>query len=427
MALISRGPSIFMNASQDIAKASLITNHELADRNNDISSTTRPRIACVPFSIRANYSEQQSNMKMATKPPLVFIIGGTGAQGIPVIRGLVKDKAYSCRVLTRSTTSLRAQDLVSLGNVELLEGSFADEETLRTGFRGCDYAFVNIDGFNSGEKTEIFWAMRAYELALEEGIKFFVYGNLDYGYKKGGYDPKFRCGHYDGKGRVGEWILQQTTVNGRRMGAALFTTGPYIEMTIGSRTPMSPSVEDGVVTWRVPLGDGAVPHVALEDCEHYVRWLFDNQEEANGMDLEVAIDHIHYADLAKAFEKVTGKPAQYIDIDLAEYWEHGTMSRAAELPAGYNAPLDDTATLTVRENFTGFWNLWKHSGQNSGVVKRDYALLDQIHPDRIRSVEEWLRREEESGRQAGLGGLYERASDLKPVLKLAEDGRKGKL
>jgi len=87
------------------------------------------------------------------------------------------------------------------------------------------------------------------------------------------------------------------------MGAALFTTGkgaqrllqtvhkltvtairtgPYIEMSIGRGTPMTPTIEDGVVTWRLPLIDGAVVHVALEDCAHYVRWLFDNPERANG-------------------------------------------------------------------------------------------------------------------------------------------------
>jgi len=44
-------------------------------------------------------------------------------------------------------------------------------------------------------------------LAREEGIKFFVWGNLDYGYKKADYDPKFRCAHYDGKGRVGGMAL----------------------------------------------------------------------------------------------------------------------------------------------------------------------------------------------------------------------------
>jgi len=136
---------------------------------------------------------------------------------------------------------------------------------------------------------------------------------------------------------VDQWILQQNVANFGRMKAALFTTGPYIEMAIASQTPMSPTVEDGVVTWRVPLGDGAVPHVALGDCGYYVRWLFDNQERANGMDLAVSISHIQYAELAKAFERVTGHPAQFIDTDLEIYWSTGSLGKNAEAGAAYNA------------------------------------------------------------------------------------------
>jgi hypothetical protein len=133
----------------------------------------------------------------------IFIIGGTGAQGTPIVQELVKDGKYTVRILTRDLNSKRAKDLVALGNVELMEGTFANQDTLRKGFEGCDGAFINIDGFNSGEKTEIYWGIRAYELAIEAGLKFYVWGNLDFGYKKGGYNPIFRTGHYDGKGRVG--------------------------------------------------------------------------------------------------------------------------------------------------------------------------------------------------------------------------------
>jgi hypothetical protein len=356
----------------------------------------------------------------------IFVIGGTGAQGLPVVGALVADKKYSVRALSRDPASRRANALLALGDVSILEGTFADEATLREGFRGCDGAYVNIDGFNTGEKTETYWAIRSYEIAIEEGIKFFVYGNLDYALKKSGYDSKFRAGHYDGKGRIGEWILSQNQVNKDRMGAAVFTTGPYMEMAISAMTPMTPSVEDGVVTWRVPLGNGAVPHVALEDCGYYARWLFDNPQRANGMNLEVAIEHVEYQKLAAAFEKVTGHPAQYIDTDLDTYW-NGPLKMAAGLPAGYNADPNDKSTMSFRDNFTGFWNIWKY-----GVIQRDYALLDEIHPNRIRSVEEWLRREDQSGRELGKGSLWERVqlgnmSKSPPLLKLTEDKRKGTL
>ncbi|WYZ43318.1 hypothetical protein EsH8_VI_001017 [Colletotrichum jinshuiense] len=354
----------------------------------------------------------------------IFVIGATGAQGVPVCRGLTKDGGYSLRVLTRDSTSARAQELAKLGDVEFVEGTFASEVDLRKGFAGCWGAYVNIDGFNCGEKTETYWTIRAYELAVELGIQFFVFGNLDYGYKKSGYDPKFRCGHYDGKGRMAEWILQQSKGNG--MGAAVFTTGPYMEMTVSSKTLMTPQVENGVVTWRVPLGDGAVPHVALDDCEHYARWLFDHPDRANGMDLKVAIEHVHYADMAAAFEKVTGKPAQYIDIPLDVYFQYFP---APDEPAGYNADPADPATMSARGNFSGFWTLWAHSGGNKGVIQRDYALLDEIHPNRIKTAEEFFRRKDEKNRAAGLGGLFEaiESKDMPPILKIGEDNRQGRL
>ena len=155
-----------------------------------------------------------------------------------MIGGLIADKKYAVRALSRDPSSRRAKALLALGNVEILEGTFADEATLREGFRGCDGAYINIDGFNTGEKTEMYWAIRSYEIAIEEGVKFFVYGNLDYALKKGGYDSKFRTGHYDGKGRIAEWILWQNQENTDRMGAAVFTTGPYMEMAISAGTPM---------------------------------------------------------------------------------------------------------------------------------------------------------------------------------------------
>jgi hypothetical protein len=83
--------------------------------------------------------------------------------------------------------------------------------------------------------------------------------------------------------------------------------------------------------------------------------------------------------------------------------------------------------MSFRDNFTGFWNIWKYK-----IIKRDYALLDEIHPNRIKSVEQWLRREDQLGRELGKGGLWERLQpqnlyQAPPLLKLTEDRRKGKL
>ncbi|KAI1159321.1 hypothetical protein F5B18DRAFT_664582 [Nemania serpens] len=374
-----------------------------------------------------------------SSPRLVAIIGGTGAQGVPVVRDLLQSGDYSVRVLTRDTNSARFKELQTFGAVESVIGSFASEESLRATFRGAWGAFVNIDGFNSGEKTEIFWTIRgeilfhdAWEIAIEEGVQFYVHGNLDYGYKKGGFRPEFRSGHYDAKGRLGEFILSQNREAAvrARMRSAVFTTGPYMEMAFGKGTPFQPGVEGGAATWRAPLGpDGAVPFVALDDVGFYVKYLFDHADgEADGLDLQVAIEHVTFGALTRAFTKVTGKPAKWIDNGVDEHMDL-VWGRGADTPAGYNADPSDAATMTLRKNFTGFFNLWRSSGGNKGVIQRDYALLDRIHPQRIKSVEEWLRRENEKGLQAGLGDLWERIQPEKLgyVLKISEDGRAGKI
>ena len=133
-----------------------------------------------------------------------------------------------------------------------------------------------------------------------------------------------------------------------------------------------------------------------------------------------------HAELAAAFERITGHPARYIDTELDAYW-NGPLKTAASLPAGYNADPDDKSTMSFRVNFTGFWNIWKHK-----IVTRDYALLDEIHPNRIKSAEQWLRHEDQLGRKLGKGSLWERIQPenlykAAPLLKLTEDRRKGRL
>lgn len=221
-----------------------------------------------------------------------------------------------------------------------------------------------------------------------------------------------------------EWILAQSHDN--QMGAALFTSGPYIDMAITSSLLMTPQVENGTAVWKVPLGEGAVAHIALEDCSHYVRWLFDKPTRSNGMDLEVATAHMTYVEIATAFSKVTGHPAEARIIDFDTYFNSSPAFAAwASLPSGYNSDLKDPSSLTNRQNFTGFLNIWRSSGGNNGVIQRDYKLLDEIHPQRIKSVEQWFRRQQEIK-----GDLWEyiQAENIKPVLKIAEkDGRNGKL
>jgi len=116
---------------------------------------------------------------------------------------LAKDGKYRVVVLSRDDKSPEAVELTTtLPDVSIFVGDLYDEKVLHEAFSGVDAAFVNINGFPIGEAKEVYWGIRIFEIARETGIKHYIYSSLDYSLKLGGFDPKFRCGHLDGKGKV---------------------------------------------------------------------------------------------------------------------------------------------------------------------------------------------------------------------------------
>lgn len=161
---------------------------------------------------------------------------------------LSSSNRYSVRVLTRSANSTRAKELSALPNVTLIEGSQDQQKDLHRAFNGVYGAWVNTDGFTLGEKSELFYGIRAYEIARHHGVKHFIWANTDYALKKAGWDEKYHWGHNDAKGRVGDLILghgQET------MKTSLLTTGPYMDMLLdGMYVPKEQA--DGSLVWANP-------------------------------------------------------------------------------------------------------------------------------------------------------------------------------
>lgn len=156
---------------------------------------------------------------MSLQKKTILVIGGTGAQGSAVVKGhifysiterylltyqiaLAEDGKYDIRAITRSIQSTEAKKLAELPNVTLFHGNPYDEADLQKAYKGVQLAFANTNGFAIGEKAEIYWGIRMYELAVQNRLEHFVWAGVDYGSKLGGYDAKYRCGHLDGKNKV---------------------------------------------------------------------------------------------------------------------------------------------------------------------------------------------------------------------------------
>ncbi|KAJ6786272.1 hypothetical protein PWT90_00812 [Aphanocladium album] len=318
-----------------------------------------------------------------TALPLILVIGGTGAQGRPVVKALSQSNRYRVRVLSRNVESARAKALLELPNVELIQGHQDNQQDLHAAFTGVYGAWVNLDGFTIGEKSEGFYGVRAYEIARHHHVKHYIWANTDYALRKSNWDEAYHWGHNDAKGRVGDLILSHGQ---KDMKTTLLTTGPYMDMLFdGMLAPQQQ--DDGSFHWINPAGQGKIPLIALDDVGAYSIWIFDNPTQSAGMDLEVATDQVSMEDIITTFTKVTGIMAkhQYLPFDeyapLAEPYPNAWSNWAA----GPEAPRDESF-MTWRRNFSAWWRYW---GEGKGAT-RDMALMDKIHPERIKSLEDWM-------------------------------------
>ncbi|KAJ5833629.1 hypothetical protein N7474_001940 [Penicillium riverlandense] len=315
----------------------------------------------------------------------VLVIGGTGAQGLPVVKSLSSSKHFAVRVLTRDAQSARAQEIARLPNVTLVEGEQDNQEDLHRAFHGVYGAWVNTDGFTLGEKNELFYGCRAYEIARHQGVQHYVYACADFALKHANWDEKYHWGHNDAKGRVAEYILAQGQEG---MKSSVLTTGPYMNMLWdGMFVPTQRP--DGSFVWANPAKSGKIPMIALEDIGHYSLWLFDNLQESAGMNLKVATDEVSFVDIAAVFTEVTGKKGVHKYVPLEEYLPsvEPFPNAPANFAAGPNAVRDES-TMTWRENFSAWWRYW---GEGR-AERRDMPLLDRIHPGRIKSLGEWMAK-----------------------------------
>ncbi|KAJ6115461.1 hypothetical protein N7486_001239 [Penicillium sp. IBT 16267x] len=322
----------------------------------------------------------------------ILVIGGTGAQGVPVVKALATDSKYDIRVLTRNASSRDAQQLESLPGVLMLEGNAYDENTLRQALKNTNCVFANTNGFAIGEKSEIYWGIRLYELAREYKVEHFVYAGLEYGSKLGDFNSKYRCGHLDGKGKVVEFISAQPT---SPMAWSILTSCMYMESLSEFLRPFPDPDDPSTMVFTAPLGTGKCPLIYLEDYGAYAKWLFDRPAQSNGLVLHVATEDISWEHLASAFTEVTGQKAVYRDVTLDEYFKLGILD--PDKIIGHSTDSRDPTLLTYRENFTGFWNTWKDN-----LTKRDYELLDTILPTRVKSVKEWMKRTGYDGKPRSL-------------------------
>ncbi|KAJ7364011.1 NAD-P-binding protein [Mycena albidolilacea] len=323
----------------------------------------------------------------ATK--LILVIGATGAQGLAVIDALLvpdangKPSPYSVRALTRDPAGQRALELSARG-VDIVKGSFEDQEAVAKAFEGVYGVWVNTDGFTVGEIREINTGMLIFESAKRaESLRHFVWSSVPYASKLGGFRPEYRAGHMNGKGLVADWLRGQTsTVSTDGLAWTIVETLPYTEMlACGLFEPLNVRA-DGTVVFALPTGRAKIPLVTLKDIGWWARYAFDHRTETSGQDLRIASHIVSVDEIVKTFTKVTGKPAVYKPQSIEEWWNN--------FDSGVNRSIG-SSSMTVKQNFSGFWKTF-----GDELVKRDLDWVRSVHPG-AQTLEDWMRENKYTG------------------------------
>jgi hypothetical protein len=221
-------------------------------------------------------------------------------------------------------------------------------------------------------------------------VKHFIWSSLDNFMFDTKFDESLRVGHYYGKAHVEQWLysIPQRDDSTRW---SIVTTGPYVEMLSELFCPKKDT--DGTYVFQIPLEPGAIPFVHLDDLGPYVHWIFSHIDQSAGLNLKVAIEHVPLDLIASTFTKVTGKPARAESLNMEDYFRTGGFGSAAEMKLGsQTAGANDTTLLTYRQNFSAWFKLYQRSGGNKGILRRDYGFLDKVLPERVSSLEQWMRK-----------------------------------
>ncbi|KAH6952108.1 hypothetical protein DER45DRAFT_605969 [Fusarium avenaceum] len=334
----------------------------------------------------------------------ILIVGATGAQGSAIVRFLSSTGRYNIIAFTRSASSSHSVELAALPYVKLAISNAPtgyDTEAFLSAASESDYVLVNTDGFAMGEQAETYWGTRLFELSVRAGVKHFVYSGLDSVGPKSNYDPDLYTGHYQGKARVQGWIHGQKEIS---MRWTIIRSGPYMELLSAVLAPAQG--EDGSLTFQLPLDDGAIPFIYLDDFGKYVDWALTNPNESSSLDYGIATTQASGAQIATAAEKVSGKPSQFVNVPI-EAWNSAAwkyLPNGGDTKIGFQSVTDQNVLLmTYAENFTHWWNLYKASpNTNKGLIQRDFVFMDRIVPDRVKSVEEWMRKVGYTGEKQAL-------------------------
>lgn len=289
-------------------------------------------------------------------PKVIAIAGATGSQGGSVTRTFLKLPNWKVRCLTRSATSAKAQELLTLG-AEVVEANLDDEKSLSRAFDGAHAIFVNTDfwGAYSGAVAQgidkDIARKKAFDIEVQQvknsaiaaagipTLEKFIYSALGPMTEASG--GKFTHSyHWETKAAGVKYIEREQPELAKKtsfiyMGA--YSTNAFLLPKLDPRTGNYSLAMPGSKDVKFPIID------PVNSTGPFVRALVEDEEPGKKL---VAFDsELSIGEVIDAWSEVTGKEADFVQMTLQQMHDITGLPFEVLDGAGFLMEFDYTAGL----------------------------------------------------------------------------------
>ena len=260
----------------------------------------------------------------------ILVTGATGSQGGSLAHELLRS-GHKIRAMTRHPDNPKAQALAKLG-ATIVEGDLNSEDSLRKAMKGAWGVFAVQNTWEAGVEGEEEQGKRQAKIAREVGVEHYVYSSVASAQRKTGIP------HFENKWRIEETVRELDFPSFSVVRPVFFMEnllGPWFK----------PYIDQGTLAVGIKPTT-KLQMIAVADIGKYLKLPFEDQDDWNGRELDIAGDELTMPEAAKILSQVTGRTIQHYQVPIAEV-RKGSDDFATMLEwfdaVGYDADIEGNA------------------------------------------------------------------------------------
>src|SRR5207244_13620694 len=237
---------------------------------------------------------------MARNKDVILVTGASGHQGGAVARELL-GRGHRVRAMTRKPDSDAAQVLAGLG-AEIVKGDLDDAESLKRAIQGAWGVFAVQNTWEAGVEGEEAQGKRIAELARRAGVQHYVYTSVGSAHRRTGIP------HFENK-----WRIEETV---RRLA---FPSYAILRPVFFMENFLSPWFKPGLDEGKLMIAvrpDTPLQMIAVDDIGAYGRLVFEQAEQFNGRELDIAGDELTMPAAARVLGGAMRKKVQLVPVPV---------------------------------------------------------------------------------------------------------------